>query len=177
MGCHCLYIHIYTHTHIYKSLCISTAYISSLSSTNYPSTYQFICLPKSCQSIIYLFTYCLLTYRLHLSIHPSICLSSLPTYLLIYRFVYLCIISIDLSIISIRLSTYLFVYLVSLPGFRGGSKVKESACSVGDLGSIPGSGRSRKRQPAPVFLPGESHGQRSLMGYSPRGCKESDTTE
>ena len=29
----------------------------------------------------------------------------------------------------------------------------------------------------PVFLPGESHGQRSLVGYSPWGCKESDTTE
>ena len=27
----------------------------------------------------------------------------------------------------------------------------------------------------PVFLPGESHGQRSLMGYSPWGCKKSDT--
>ena len=35
----------------------------------------------------------------------------------------------------------------------------------------------RKWQPTPVFLPGESHGQRSLMGYSPRGRKESDTTE
>ena len=32
-------------------------------------------------------------------------------------------------------------------------------------------------QPTPVFLPGESHGWRSLVGYSPRGCKESDTTE
>ena len=31
--------------------------------------------------------------------------------------------------------------------------------------------------PAPVFLSGESHGQRSLVGYSPRGRKESDTTE
>ena len=31
--------------------------------------------------------------------------------------------------------------------------------------------------PTPVFLPGESHGQRSLVGYSPWGCKESDTTE
>ena len=29
----------------------------------------------------------------------------------------------------------------------------------------------------PVFLPGESHGQRSLEGYSPQGSKESDTTE
>jgi len=35
----------------------------------------------------------------------------------------------------------------------------------------------RKWQSTPVFLPGESHGQRSLAGYSPRDCKESDTTE
>ena len=35
----------------------------------------------------------------------------------------------------------------------------------------------RAWQPAPVFLPGESHGQRSLAGYSPWGRKESDTTE
>ena len=35
----------------------------------------------------------------------------------------------------------------------------------------------RKWQPTPVFLPGEYHGQRSLAGYSPWGCKESDTTE
>ena len=31
--------------------------------------------------------------------------------------------------------------------------------------------------PTPVFLPGEFHGQRSLAGYSPWGCKELDTTE
>ena len=37
--------------------------------------------------------------------------------------------------------------------------------------------RLRKWQPTPVFLPGESHGQRSLEGYSPWGRKESDTTE
>ena len=34
---------------------------------------------------------------------------------------------------------------------------------------------SRKWQPTPVSLPGESHGQRSLVGYSPWGLKESDT--
>ena len=32
-------------------------------------------------------------------------------------------------------------------------------------------------QPTPVLLPGESHGGRSLVGYSPWGCKESDMTE
>ena len=35
----------------------------------------------------------------------------------------------------------------------------------------------RAWQPTPVFLPGESHEQRSLVGYRPCGCKESDTTE
>ena len=35
----------------------------------------------------------------------------------------------------------------------------------------------RAWQPTPVFLPGESHRQRSLAGYSAWGCKESDTTE
>ena len=35
----------------------------------------------------------------------------------------------------------------------------------------------RKWQPTPVFLPEESHGQRSLVGYSPPGSKELDTTE
>ena len=35
----------------------------------------------------------------------------------------------------------------------------------------------RAWQPTPVFLPGESHGERSLVGYSPWGCKESDVTE
>ena len=35
----------------------------------------------------------------------------------------------------------------------------------------------KKWLPTPVFMPGESHGQRSLVGYSPWGCKEWDTTE
>ena len=56
----------------------------------------------------------------------------------------------------------------------------ESACKVGDLSSIPGLGRSpwrREWQPTPVFLPGEFHGQRGLVGYSPWDCRELDTTE
>ena len=35
----------------------------------------------------------------------------------------------------------------------------------------------RTQQPTPVLLPGESHGQKNLAGYSPQGLKESDTTE
>ena len=73
-----------------------------------------------------------------------------------------------------RLPTLLFL------GFLCGSAGKESTCNAGDWGSIPVLGRSPgegKWQPTPVFLPGEFHGQRSLVGYSPKGCKESDTTE
>ena len=65
-------------------------------------------------------------------------------------------------------------------GFPGGSDGKESACNAGDPGSIPGLGRAPgegKWQPTPVFLPGEFHGQRNLVGYSPRGRKELDTAD
>ena len=65
-------------------------------------------------------------------------------------------------------------------GFPGGSEVKASAWNAGGPGSIPGLGRSPGEgnwQPTPILLPGESHGGRSLVGYSPWGHKESDTTE
>ena len=64
--------------------------------------------------------------------------------------------------------------------FLGDSDGKESACNAEDLGSIPGSGRSPGEgncNPPPVFLPGESQEQRSLVGYSSWGHKESDITE
>ena len=67
-----------------------------------------------------------------------------------------------------------------LQGFPGGSEVKASAWNAGDPGSIPGSEKipwRRQWQPTPVLLPGESHGGRSLVGYSPWGRKESETTE
>ena len=49
--------------------------------------------------------------------------------------------------------------------------MKSPLCTVG---KVPW---RRKWQPTAVFLPRESHGQRSLAGYSPRGRKKSDTTE
>ena len=67
-------------------------------------------------------------------------------------------------------------------GFPDGSAGKESACNAkdtGDLGSIPGLERSPGQgngNPLQYFLPEKSHGQRSLVGYSPWGHKESDTT-
>jgi len=55
-----------------------------------------------------------------------------------------------------------------------------NAGDIGDEGSILGSRRipwRKKCQPTPVFLPGKSHEQRSLVGYSPWGHNESDTTD
>ena len=59
----------------------------------------------------------------------------------------------------------------------GAQHGKESACNAGDSGSIPGSERfpwTRAWQPTTVLLPGVSHGQRSLEGYSPRGFRVRD---
>ena len=69
------------------------------------------------------------------------------------------------------------------PGFPGGTVGKNLPANAGDArdaGLIPGLGRfpwSRKWQPTPIFLPGKSHGQRSLVGYSPWGYNELDVTE
>ena len=57
-------------------------------------------------------------------------------------------------------------------GFLDSSVGKESACNAGDLGSIPGLGRTpgrRKRLPTPVFWPREFHGLYYLKTY--RGFK------
>ena len=67
----------------------------------------------------------------------------------------------------IRLLNLLFLNLCE--GFPGGSADKESACNAGDLGLIPGLGRSLGEGngvPTPVFWPGEFHGQ-----YSPWNCR------
>ena len=64
-------------------------------------------------------------------------------------------------------------------GFPGGADGKESACNVGDLGSIPGLGRTPGEghgNPLQYSCLENSHGQRSLASYSQRSCKESDMT-
>ena len=66
---------------------------------------------------------------------------------------------------------------MGLPQWLSG---KELACNAGDAGSTPGSGRSPGEgdgNSLQYFLPGESQGLRSLVGYSPQGHKELDTTE
>ena len=64
--------------------------------------------------------------------------------------------------------------------FPGGSDGKESTCNVGDVGSIPGLGGSPEGghgNPLQYSCLENPHEQRSLVGYSPWGHKESDMTE
>ena len=65
-------------------------------------------------------------------------------------------------------------------GFPGGSAGKEPACNAGDPGSIPGSGRTPgggHGNPLQYSCLENPHRQRGLVGYSPWGLKELDTTE
>ena len=81
-----------------------------------------------------------------------------------------------------------FIFISSVPSmyfcsYPGGTSGEEPACQCRrhnrygfdpQIGKIP---CRRARQPTPVFLPGESHKQRRLAGYSPQGCRESNMNE
>ena len=97
---------------------------------------------------------------------------------------------VDLFLLSLLCSIGLYICLYAskiyfdycILIFPHGSDGKESSCNAGDLGQIfdpwvreiPW---RREWQLTPVLLPGESHGQRSVAGYSPWGCKGLDMTE
>ena len=71
------------------------------------------------------------------------------------------------------------ITLIGLPQWLSG---KESSCNAGAAGEeglicVMKISWRRSWQSTPVFLPRESHGQRSLVGYSPRGRKELDATK
>ena len=68
--------------------------------------------------------------------------------------------------------------LIPPQSFPGGSDSKASACNADRPGFDPWVGKipwRRKWQPTPVFLPGKSHGRRSLAGYSPWGRRVGQT--
>jgi len=81
---------------------------------------------------------------------------------------------------TIQILEIIITKLYLLLGFTGGSDSKESTCNVGDLGSVPGLGRSPgggHGNPLQYSCLENPHGQRSLADYSPWGSKEVDTTE
>ena len=78
-----------------------------------------------------------------------------------------------------RESTQIKEKVLTKGGLPGDSRGKESTCTAGNLGSIPGLGKSPgggHGSPLQYSCLENPHGQRSLAGYSPWGRKESDTT-
>ena len=86
-------------------------------------------------------------------------------------------VSLSGALIGQGLKANIFRGLLPLPRWLSD---KEPVCQCRKQGfslwvwKIP---QRRKQQPSTVFLPGKFHGQRSLVGYSPWGCKELDMTE
>ena len=87
------------------------------------------------------------------------------------------ILKVFIEFVTILLLLYIFLFFFPKECGTGASRRlsgKETACQCWRLGfnswarKIPG---RRRQQPTPVFLPGESHGQSSLAGYSLWGCK------
>ena len=85
--------------------------------------------------------------------------------------------------IQLQVRFYNLHFTLLALGFPGGASDKEPACQCqrykrcgfdSSIGKVPW---RRTWQPTPVFLFGESHGQRSLVGYSLQGCKESNAIE
>ena len=85
----------------------------------------------------------------------------------------------NLKWVAISFSIHTKTYIHNKTLSTSGSDGEESACNVGDPGSIPGSRKipwRREWLSTPVFLPGECRGQTSLEGYnSPQGHKESSS--
>ena len=82
------------------------------------------------------------------------------THACVYMYIYICIYCI------IHIQVYIHTHIYSYTGFPHRSVGKSSACNAGEAGSIPGLGRSPREGNGNaitlVFLPGESHRQRSL---------------
>ena len=80
-------------------------------------------------------------------------------------------------------SIYIYLSIYLSGGFQGGASGKEPTSQWRKLkrcGFSPWVGKipwRNKQQPIPVFLPGKSHEQRNLVGYSPWGCKELGLTD
>ena len=83
------------------------------------------------------------------------------------------------SIFSFFFLIFIYHMVLSLD-FLGSTESKEPACNAGDPGSIPGSGRcpgEGNGNPLQYSCLENPHGQKSLVGYSPWSCKESDMNE
>ena len=93
---------------------------------------------------------------------------------------HMCVLVIQLCFLCVCIRIHICVYTYTCMCLCWWLSGQESTCQCKRWGFNPSVGKipwRRAWQPTPVFLPGESHGQRSLPGYSPWGLKESDMTD
>ena len=113
-------------------------------------------------------------FQISMSLELHFCYFYFSTFYWLWCDSYMWLISIYMTVICIFYVFLLFVFNLSIDkGFPCDSPDKESACNAGDLGSIPGLGRSPREGKGyltPVFCPREFH------GLYPWGCKELDMT-
>ena len=98
-----------------------------------------------------------------------------PTESKVYS-LYLCL----FCCLTYRVIDTIFLNFIYMRDFPGASDGEASCLQCGRPRFDPWVGKilwKQKWQPTPVLLPGKSHGWRSLVGYSPWGCRQSDTTE
>ena len=99
-----------------------------------------------------------------------------PVFVKQYMFslcMYLCV------CVCVYIYIYIYIYTYTYEGLPHGSAVKNPLANAGDVGSVSGSGRSigeGNGNPLKYSCLGNSMDRKSLVGYSPWGCKESDMT-
>ena len=80
----------------------------------------------------------------------------------------------DMRYIQTQTHTQIYTIYIHTMGFSSGLVIKNTSVNARDMSLIPGLGRSPGEgngNPLHYFCPGNPHGQRSLAGYSPWGCK------
>ena len=132
-----LSMHMHTYTYPYTDTCIHTYTHIQIHAYIYISIYRYM----------HTYTYAYTKTCIHTHTHNAY------THIPIYR--------------DVHTHTYLYTETcIHTHSFPGSSDGKETACKVGDPGLIPGLGRNPWKRvwlPTSVFLPGESHGQQSLV--------------
>ena len=161
----CIYVCVYTYMYIYMCVCVHIHV--------YTYVYMYIC----AYTCVYT-RMCVYTYRyVYMCVH---------IYMYVYMCVYTCVcvcVYVYLRALCAKLLIYIYIQCEYMWGFPGRASGKEPVCQCRRCRRprfnpwVRKIAWRRKWQPTSGFLPGKSHGQRSLVDYSPWSCKESGTTE
>ena len=136
---------------------------------------------------IYTYVYVCTCVHIRVCIHVCVCTCMCVR---VYRYVYVCVhlrvcvcVCVCTYVHCVLSCFYIYIQCKYMWGFPGGASGKEPVCQCRRCRRprfdpwVRKIAWRRKWQPTSGFLPGKSHGQRSLVDCSPWSCKESGTTE